>query len=131
MIRNTIEVPVYEGTPQERTIGFRTTTYAWGMSIREAGAVDEETFVRRLRMGDLTAAAALFYGSYVQYQGWKNRPVDMNIFQLSEILEDIGEEKLDVVMKKMMESYLPKNSQPPQKAGEQPQQQSMIGNTSQ
>lgn len=118
MIRNTIEVEL-----NGKTYGFRTGTYAWGLAIRECGAIDNESFVKRLSHGDVTAATAIFYASYVQYQQWKNLPVELNLVQISEVLEDLGIEKAQPIMDKLLESYKPKNQSPPQTVGEQNQPQ--------
>ncbi len=118
MIRNTIEVE-YQG----KTYGFRSGTFAWGLAIRESGSIDNESFVKRLALADVTAAAAIFYASYVQYQQWKNKPIELNLVQISELIEDLGTEKVQPIMNKLLESYLPKNHQPPQKVGEQAQPQ--------
>jgi len=124
MLRNTVEFEL-----NGKVIGFRTGMMALSVAAAECGAKTTQEFFRRLADQDLLACQALFYGAAYQYAQWKGQKVDFNATQVSEWIEDVGEEKAEGLTAKLLESYIPKNSRPPHQAGEI--QPSMIGNSPQ
>lgn len=122
MKRNTVEF-VVDG----KTRGVRAGTMAIAIAVKECGAASTQEFYGRLAAQDLLAVQALFYGSAYQYAQWKGLPIDFNVTQVSEWIEDIGDEKAAELTDKLLESYVPKNSNPPGTPGVT--QPSTIGST--
>lgn len=112
MKRNTVEFQI-EG----KTRGVRTGTMAIAIAVKECGAASTQEFYGRLASQDLLAVQALFYGSAYQYAQWKGQSIDFNITQVSEWIEDIGDAKASELTDKLLESYVPKNSNPPETPG--------------
>ena len=118
MIRNTIEVEV-----GGKKIGFRTGMLAISAACTAAGCRTTEELFQRITSIDLIATLALYYGAAYEYADKNKLPKDFTMSDVGDWLDDLGEEKANEIAAKMLESYTPKNSNPPEQPGEVKEQQ--------
>lgn len=116
MVRNT-----YETELNGKKIGFKCGTLAIAIACREAKVKSTDELFKLMAEGDMVVALALFYGSASQYAISKKMPIDFTMDDVSDWLEELGEEESTKITTSMLESFIPKNLTAPQEGASQPQ----------
>jgi hypothetical protein len=113
MEHNTIEIEV-----DGKKVGFQCGNLAIAIACREANTPTVQDLLLMMAKFDLLASLALLYGAYCQFNNTK--APDFTMKMMSDISEKMTEEQSDMVAKKMLERFIPKNAKAPQATGANP-----------
>lgn len=105
MMRNTIEIKI-----SGETIGFKTGPLAISIAVKESNCKSVNEFFNKLIEQDLTAVLALYYGSAKQYAIKKRITTDFNMADVSDWLEEMGQEQAQIVTQTLLQTFESKNS---------------------
>jgi len=102
--------------------GFKFGTYALRVISKETGIADIKEIFKRIEQGDLDVLGKFYYGSAVHYAKsktpkLKDEDIDFDEVAVSDWMDMIGQDKIAEMTLQLLESYQPKNSQPPMTTG--------------
>lgn len=126
MTRNTVKFTLKDGTE----IGFRTGMLAISAACTKANCKTTEELFTKVGSIDMVATLALAYGAAFEYAEHNGKDTRFSMSDVSDWIEEIGNDNAEKLYKVILESYTPKNSSPSVEPGEMKEQPSTIGNTS-
>jgi hypothetical protein len=102
--------------------GFKFGTYAIHVISKETGIADIKEIFKRIELGDISVLTKFYYGGAVHYAKSKNPKLKDEELDFSEVnvldwCDYLGQEEVSKMTLRLLESYQPKNFQPPTATG--------------
>lgn len=97
--------------------GFRLGTYTWVLIAEETGITDIPSVFSEIGKQNLKVTAQFYFCTAKHYASSKKQDVDFTALDVSDWLDELGEEKTAEITTELTKIYKPKNSNPPETPG--------------